>query len=89
MNLEDLKDKNITMIVRNTEQEDDVQVFLGKLRTIDGGYAFVNDEEGWKVSLDEEQLSRLRPVEDEVKEILLNADYAFSMLMSDLPQTDS
>ncbi len=86
MNLADLEYKRITMIVWNTEQNDDVQVFAGTLRTIDGGYAFVNDEKGWTIALDAEQLSRLRPIEDEMKSILLNADYAFSMLMNDLPQ---
>jgi hypothetical protein len=89
MNLADLKDKAITMIVWNTEKEDDVHVYLGKLQIENGGHYFVNEEKGWRVSLHEEQLSRLKPVSSELKESLLNADYAFSMSMGELPPSNS
>jgi hypothetical protein len=79
MNSEAIEGKIIAIIVWNTEKEDDVHVYLGKLQ---------NMNEGWRISLDEEQLSRLQPVTDDLKEILLNADYAFSMSMENLPETD-
>jgi hypothetical protein len=61
MNIEDVKDKSVAMIVWNTEQEDDVYVYLGTLQNIEGQYAFINEGEGWKVSLEYEHLSRLQP----------------------------
>lgn len=41
----------------------------------------------WMTSLDKEQLSRLKPVPDDLKELLLNADYALSMSVGDLLET--
>ena len=88
MNLEEIKDKSIALIVWNAEKVDDVRVYLGRLKILDGKYAFINEEEGWKVSLYDEHLSRLRPVSEDLKEILLNADYGLSMSMGVLLETD-
>lgn len=88
MNLADIIGKAISMIVWNTEKEDDVHVYLGKLQVENGKHYFVNKENGWRVALDEEQLSRLQPVSNDLKETLLNADYAFSMSIGDLPQSN-
>src|ERR1700712_5315167 len=85
MNLEGLKDKNITLIVWNADKENDVHIYLGKLLSDNGGVFFLNEERGWKLSLSEDQLSSLRPVSDDLKVTLLNADYALSMSMSGLP----
>ena len=89
MNLEELKDKSISLVVWNTEKEDDVHVYLGKLYLENEESYFVNEAKGWKVSLDEEQLSRLHPVSDDLKETLLNAGYVLSMSMGSLPETDT
>ena len=88
MNIDDVKDKGVAMIVWNTQKENDVQVYLGTIQNVDGEYAFINKETGWKVSLDDEQLSRLRPVSEELKKTMLDADYAFSMRMGILPDPD-
>jgi hypothetical protein len=89
MNLVELKDKTVALIVWNTEKEDDVHVYLGKLKEEKDECYFVNEEKGWRVSLDNEQLNRLQPVSDDLKETLLNAEYALSMSMGDLPQSNS
>jgi hypothetical protein len=89
MNLADVKDKTVALIVWNTKKEDDVHVYLGKLQEEKDEYFFVNEEKSWRVSLDNEQLNRLQPVSDDLKETLLNADYALSMSMGDLPQSNS
>ena len=73
----------------NRKKEDDVLVYLGKLQNVNGEYSFTNEEKGWTVSLDEEQLSRINPVSDDLKEMLLNADYALSMSMGELPKSNS
>ena len=86
MNLTDILDKVISIIVWNTEKEDDVQVFRGKLQIHNRGVFFVNEEQGWRVSLHEEQLSRLKSVPGELKETLLNSDYALSLSMGEFPQ---
>ena len=88
MNLEAIEAKSIAMIVWHAEKEDDVHVYLGKLQNVDGEYSFINEEKGWKVSLDEEQLSRLQLVSNDLKEMLLNADCALFMSMRSLPEVD-
>lgn len=88
MNLNEIIEKAIAMVVWNSEIENDVHVYLGTIRSFDGEYVFINEERGWKVSLNDEQLSRLKPVSDDLKEILLNADYSFSMTMGNIPDTD-
>ena len=89
MNLAELKGRNIALIVWNTEKEDDVHVYLGKLQEDKEERYFVNEEKGWTVLLNEKQLGRLKPVSDDLKKMLLNADYAISLSMGDLPQPNS
>ena len=89
MNLEPIETKSLALIVWNNEKEDDVHVYLGKLQNINGEYSFINEEKGWTVSLDEEQISRIKPVSADLKEMLLNADYALSMIIGELPPSNS
>jgi len=89
MNLDELNGKSLSLIVWNTKKEDDAHVYLGKLYLENGEGYFINQEKGWKVSLDEEQLNRIDPVPGDLKEMLLDADYALSMSMGDLPDTNT
>jgi hypothetical protein len=86
MNLSEIEDQSIALIIWNRDKENDVHVYSGKLKYLNGTYAFVNEENGWKVSLNDEQLSRLKPVTPDLKEMLLNADYALSLNMGELPE---
>jgi hypothetical protein len=86
MNLKELEGKSLSLIVWNIQKDDDVNVYLGRFQMANGEIYFVNKEKGWRVSLDEEQLNRLKPVSDDLKETLLGADYALSMSMDDLPE---
>lgn len=87
MKLEQVKGKKIVMIVWNRDKQDDVRVYLGRILIVNSEYTFINEENGWHVSLDNEQLSRLEPVSEGLKEMLLNADYYFPMTISFLPKT--
>ena len=87
MNFADLKEKAIALIVWNSEKENDVKVFLCKLQLQNNKPVLINEESGWSVSLDMEQLNKLEPVSDELRETLLNADYALSMTMGNLPES--
>ncbi|MDE3247385.1 MAG: hypothetical protein KGO82_01915 [Bacteroidota bacterium] len=84
-----LINKSIALIVFNTEHDEDVRVFLGICEANHNQYYFVNEENGWKVSLSEEQLERIQPVSEETKEILLFADCALPVTMRDLPADDN
>jgi hypothetical protein len=85
MDVEQAVGKCITLVVTNVEKEDDVHVYAGLLHIHDGHYTFVNEEKGWRVQLDLEQLGRIRPVDGELREILLGADYYLPLTVRSLP----
>jgi hypothetical protein len=89
MKFEELSGKSIAIIVQNVDRENDVHVYLGSLQLYNGEHCFRNDEKDWRVSLDSEQLDRLKPVVEELKETLLNADYYFHMTIQSLPDTST
>jgi hypothetical protein len=89
MNFESFNDMSTALIIWNTMKEDDVHVYIGKLRVENSKYYFVNDEKGWRATLEEEQLKELKPVTDDLKETLLNADYALSLSIGDLPDSNT
>jgi hypothetical protein len=61
--------------------------YVGKLEMENGKFNFINQEKGWKVSLDDEQIARLKPVSKELGTVLLNADYALNMSIGSLPDS--
>lgn len=89
MKLLELKDRNIALIVWNTQKKDDVHVYLVKLQVENDEACLINEENGWRVALNREQLHHLQPVSDDLKDTLLNADYALSINIEDLPVPDS
>jgi hypothetical protein len=78
--------KRIALVVANVENEDDVHVYLGQLQIQNGSSCFINVEKGWLLDLNEEQLSRLKPVAEELKITLLNADFYLPMTIRPFPE---
>jgi hypothetical protein len=88
MNFEELVSKDICLIVTNPLNENSTRVYLGILQFDDSEYFFLNAEKGWRVSLNKDLLDRIWPVPEDLKETLLNSEYAFSMNIGDMPSTD-
>lgn len=88
INLEEIRVQSIALVVHNADDDDDIHVFLGRLFLTNGEWYFINEEPGWKISLNSEQLSRLKPIPDPLKSVLLNADYALPMVIHSLPDSD-
>ena len=84
-----LRGKRISLLIRNTEKEHDVRVLGGEIIKKEGDYYFINQPEGWKLTLTEEMLSRLKEVPESLKTIMLNADFAISLSMGSLPHEGS
>jgi hypothetical protein len=76
---EEIRSKSIAVIMHNADKEDDVRVCLGRLLLTNGEWFFVNEEQGWRISLNSEQLRRLKPVPDALKSTLFGAGYALTM----------
>ena len=76
-----LEDKEIALLIWNTEKENDAHVYLGKLILKGSAHYFINESKGWQLELDSEQLSRMTPVEEDMKEIFLNAEYFIPLSM--------
>lgn len=86
MNIEMAIGKRITLVVTNVENKDDVHVYVGQLQIQNGSFCFTNEEKGWLLHLNDEQLARLTPVVEELKTILLNADFYLPMTIHPLPE---
>jgi hypothetical protein len=84
-----LKDKKIALLIWNTEKEDDAHVYIGQIIQEEAESYFLNASMGWKLNLDPEQISRLTPVTNEMKEILLHSDYFISLSMGVLPDDNN
>lgn len=80
-----LKDKRIALLLWNAEKRDDVSVWLGQLKERENQVYFVNPDEEWLFPLDEEQLTCTQAVAEELKEMLLMADFAISLTLGSLP----
>lgn len=78
--------KRISLLIWNTEKEDDVRVLAGEIIKREAVYYFVNETEGWRVTLTEEMLGRLREVPENLKKTMLYADFAISVSMGSLPE---
>lgn len=87
-NYNHLLDKKIALIVWNAADENDVRVFLGEIIHANEEFRFVNQTEHWNLHLNTDQLDSTNEVSDELKSILLDADYAISLSIEQLP-TDS
>jgi hypothetical protein len=85
MELKETEGRDIALVVENVEKEDDVRVYLGRMINEKDGYFFINEAQSWRVSLNADHIQGLRPVPDQLKSILLNADYFFTMTIATLP----
>jgi hypothetical protein len=85
MDITNLEGKIVALIISNTEKENDVKVAIGNISKENQKVFFVNREKNWRIYLDPEQLQRTMPVTDDIKEILLGADFFIPMSVSALP----
>ena len=60
MNPEEIKSMRIALVVYNADDESDVHVYLGRVQQANGEWYFTNEERGWKISLNSEQLNHLK-----------------------------
>jgi hypothetical protein len=86
MNVEMAIGKRVTLVVASVEKRDDVHVYVGQLQIQKGNFCFINEEKGWLLHLNDEQLARLTPVAEELKATLLNADFYLPMTIQPLPE---
>jgi hypothetical protein len=87
MELKETEGRDIALVVENIEKEDDVCVYLGRMIKVRDEYFFINQAQSWRVSLNAGHIQRLRAVPDQLKSILLNADYFFTMSIALLPDS--
>jgi hypothetical protein len=85
MELKETEGKDIALVVDNIEKEGDVCVYLGRIIKERDEYFFINQAQSWRVSLNADHIQKVRPVPDQMKSILLNADYFFTMTIATLP----
>ena len=88
MDYNSIKGKSVSLLIWNTQKENDAHVYLGQIVKESSGLFFINDFKGWRIGLDEEQLSRLKSVSEDMKDTFLGAEYFISLSMADLPDNN-
>jgi hypothetical protein len=76
---QDIQNKLFALVIWNMDKEDDVHVYVGHIVKDGIDYVFKNDEKGWTVPIDAEKLETVKKVSDDLKEALLNADFAINL----------
>ena len=80
-----LRDRKVAMVVTNIEKENDVRVYLGEIVEMESEFHFINKPEDWNVTLELDKLEELEEVPEDLKEMLLNADFYLPMTIGNLP----
>lgn len=86
IDLKSTEGKSISLLIWNTEKENDVQVYVGEIIHKDDVFYFVNKVEDWQVTLTTEILKRLKEVPQELKQVLRNTDFSITLSMGNLPE---
>jgi len=77
--------KSVSLLIWNTEKENDVQICLGEIIHKNDDFYFINKAEDYNVTLTPEMLARLREVPSELKQTLRNSDFSISLSLGNLP----
>jgi hypothetical protein len=84
MDINDLKDKQIALVVWNLDKEDDAHVYVGSLISYGTDYIFKNEKKGWTVPIQADKVDNIKKVTGDLKPTLLNADYFINLTIGDL-----
>ncbi|MFT3747533.1 MAG: hypothetical protein QM768_04425 [Agriterribacter sp.] len=77
--------KKIALVISNIGSGGDVRIYAGKIiLTEKARYYFVNSTEDWEIEIERDIIKKLKPVRQQSKEIMLGADYFFSMEITEL-----
>ena len=89
MDIQNVIDKKIALILwaKDENKEDDVCVYSGIFKQGSKGY-FIDRLNAGNLEIREEWLSRIRLVEDELKDTLMNCDYSLSLSVGSTDETN-
>gem|GEM_PF-2650709 len=86
-NLENIKYNSVGLVIENTEKQNDVKIFYGKIVNNDSENYFTNEDENIKLSLNDKQLHRIKKVDIKMRNEISsfkNCEYILWMRMADL-----
>jgi hypothetical protein len=89
-NYDFLLEKPFGLIIENTEVQNDVRIYYGRIIRDDNNYFFVNVDKSVSVSFDDEHLKRIKKVTIDMKEnvkSLQNCEYSLWMKMEDIDKS--
>ncbi|MBX2922207.1 MAG: hypothetical protein KF746_08455 [Chitinophagaceae bacterium] len=77
--------KKIALVISNIGPAGDIRIYAGKIvLTEKARYYFVNSTQHWEIEIERDIIKKLRPVQQDSKNIMLGADYFFSMEVTEL-----
>lgn len=85
--MENIKYNSVGLVIENTEKQNDIKIFYGKIVNNDSENYFINEDENIKLSLDDKQLNRIKKVDIKMRNEISsfkNCEYILWMTMVDL-----
>ncbi len=85
--MENIKYNSVGLVIENTEKQNDVKIFYGKIVNNDSKNYFTNEDENIKLSLNDKQLHRVKKVDIKMRNEISsfkNCEYILWMRMADL-----
>lgn len=77
--------KKIAMVISDIACGDVIRIYAGNIILSDKGhYYFVSCNQHWEIEIESDIIRKLQPVSLSSKDILLDADYFFSMEITEL-----
>lgn len=77
--------KKIALIISNIGSAGDIRIYAGKIILSEKAcYYFVSNTEHWEIEIERDIIKKLQPVQQHSKNMMLGADYYFSMEVTEL-----
>ena len=81
--------KSISLVIWNSEVKNDVRIYKGEIIQKENTFYFINQNEQWQVTLTYDMLGRLKEVPENLKDMLLSADFSLSLSIGGLPDNSN
>lgn len=77
--------KKIALVISNIGAADEIRIYVGKIVLNEKAcYYFVSGSQHWEIEIERDIIKQLLPVTQKMKKTMLQADYFFSMEVTEL-----
>lgn len=77
--------KKIALVISNAGASGDLRIYVGKIILNERAcYFFVSSSQQWEIEIERDIIKKLRPVQVQMRDVMLGADFFFSMEITEL-----